>query len=119
MFLFPFCAFCANTVYDIDSRLKALQIERNRLLSVPRVVFRVKDDSKYNFSRRLSMVEVNRSYAPLDRTCSFSEYQKFAKQALDYQNATNRIRAIDEESSALKIERKRLKVARSPEKVIK
>lgn len=120
IFLLPFCAFCANTVSDCDLLLKSLQIERNRLLSLPPVVFRQKDDRKHNFSRRLGVVEVNRSYAPLDRTCSFSEYQKLTRQAIDYQNATNRICDIDKEISVLKIERKRLKAqnkgVRSPVK---
>lgn len=120
MFLSPFCAFCANTNYDYDLRLKSLQIERNRLLSVRPVVFRLKDDSKHNFTIRLGVVEVNRSYVPLDRACSFSEHQKLLKQAFEYQDATNRICAIDEEISVLKIERKRSKPqnkgVRSPEK---
>lgn len=123
MFLSPFCAFCANTVNECDLLLKSLQIERNRLVSLPSVVFRSKDDRKHNFSRRLGVVEVNRSYAPLDHTCSFSEFQKLTRQAIDYSNATNRIREIDEEISALKIERKRLKAqnrgVRSPEKIKK
>lgn len=109
MFLLPFCAFCADTVSECDLLLKSLQIERNRLLSFPPVVFRSKDDRKHNFSRRLGVVEVNRAYAPLDRTCSFSQHQKLTRQAIDYQSATNRICEIDEEISALKIERKRLK----------
>lgn len=121
MFLSPFCAFCANTVNECDLLLKSLQNERNRLLSFPPVVFRSNDDSKHNFSRRLGVVEVNRSFAPLDRSCSFSEFQKLTRQAIDYSNSTNRIREIDEEISALKIERKRLKSqnkgVRSPVKI--
>lgn len=97
LIFFPLALFSFDTVSECDSALDSLRSERFRLLSLPVVVYRDRDDPKSNMSKRLRVVQINRVFSPYDKSCSFARWSKLNEQALAYRSAVSRVQDLDRE----------------------